>query len=278
MTLHGPGERAGGLAGGALAPLTALMSWVRRSRMFHPVGMSCLATVEPAAQHGRAVNLSGRLPRHALVRFSGAWWKRHEWTDVLGCAVRLSAEPLHEQPRASDQDLLFATIRRPWTMLLAPLFTDVHDYLANDYHGVSPFRIEELGKVDLRVIADVGWPVGADRAARLASAIEAGRARLTLEWAPYTRCWRLPDEHRFAPLARFTLTEVVHLDDAALRFDPFRCGLEIEPAGFVHAVRMRTYHASQRARPASSARSNERAALWPRTLQRPGGAAAREPG
>lgn len=249
MTTNREIARAGFIAGGLLAPLTASLSWLRRSRMFHPVGVSCWATVRGIHGEGPAGVLAARLPDRALLRFSGAWWKRRELPDVLGCAIRLAYDPVHERPRPADQDLLFATIRRPWTTPFAPLSTDQHDYLANDYYAVSPFDFPGLERVELRVTPDAPSPGGADRDGRLVAAIDAKAASLLLSWAPYAGAFRRPEPKRFSPLARLTIVGVTSLDDEALRFDPFQAGLGIEPVGFVHAMRALAYRASQRARP-----------------------------
>lgn len=243
---------AGFVVGGLFAPVTALVSFVRHSRMFHPVGVSCWATVQRIDSGGSAGVLASRLPERALLRFSGAWWKRYELPDVLGCAVRLAQAPVHYEPRGSDQDLLFATIRRPWTTPFAPLSTNRRDYLANDYYAVSPFHVPGLGRIDLRLSPDARSPSGVDRGARLVAAVSAGRASLVLSWAPYSGAWRRPEPRSFSPLARLTIVGVTSLDDEATRFDPFQAGLGIEPVGFVHAIRALAYRASQRSRPASS--------------------------
>src|SRR5262245_6871606 len=140
-----PSDRSG-ILGRTLGLLLAPVSLARRARMFHTEGVLYRAEAvarspSPAAQ---------RLEGPALLRFSGAWWRRRQWPDVLGIAVRFcasasasagtGAEPCAETA-PGDQDLIFATVRRPWTAPLAPLSTRVHDYLANDYYGVSPFLV-----------------------------------------------------------------------------------------------------------------------------------------
>ena len=94
-----------GIASGlALAPLTALGSYVRRSRVFHPCGV-CLRGTARAAGATAALHEAGtRLEGPVLVRFSGAWWKRYEWPDVLGCALRFGADGVGPEPRVGDQD------------------------------------------------------------------------------------------------------------------------------------------------------------------------------
>jgi hypothetical protein len=51
------------------------------------------------------------------------------------------------------------------------------------------------------------------------------------------------------PMAIVRLTERAHVDQAELRFSPFRADRGIEPVGFVHAIRRGAYAASQHARP-----------------------------
>ncbi len=235
------GERAGTVAGWIVAPLFALTTTLRRARTFHPTGLVFAADVTPAEG---AVGAGERLRGHALVRFSSALWKgRRELLDALGCAVRFrhAREPSSE-PGEGDQDLLFATIRHPWTTLLAPLTTDVHDFLANDYYAVSPFDVPGLGRARLRLRAERRAEVtDAPRAERLFAAVARGGVRLHLEArAAGERAWR--------PVAVVTLREAVDVDQERLAFSPFRAGRGFVPRGFVHALRRGVYALSQRAR------------------------------
>src|SRR5581483_3247415 len=132
-------ERAGVWAGWLLAPLTGTLSLLRRARMFHPEGAVYRARVETVP--GPYAMLGRRLEGPALARLSTAWWRSgKEWLDALGIAIRVGRDPGAEAKRG-DQDLLFATIRSPWTTPFAPLTTEQHDFLANDYYGVSPFEV-----------------------------------------------------------------------------------------------------------------------------------------
>ncbi len=226
--------------GFVLAPLTGGVSLVRRSRMFHPEGVVYRVEVTPLS----ADPASPRLAGPALVRFSGAWWKRREWPDVLGLAIRFG-DP--GAPAPDDQDLLFATIRRPWTMPFAPLATRVHDYLANDYYGVSPFDVAGLGRRYLRIVPTRGAAGRAgDRASRLAAEVARGAVRLELQVSVTPRTGYTP----FAELR--IVSPLGGVDQAALRFSPFRDGRGIAPRGLVHAMRLGAYRASQAMRPASS--------------------------
>jgi hypothetical protein len=197
------------------------------------------------------VPLAERLCGAALVRFSSAWWKRREWPDVLGCAIRFTESPEAETPAPGDQDLLFATIRRPWTMPFAPLATRYRDFLANRYYAVSPFQAPGIGRVEWRLTPAAAARAGSSRAERLQHAVRASSAELQLEFAPYRAPWNAFDEALFEPLVRVRLVEALELDQARLRFRPFRSGRGIRPMGFIHWLRPLAYAASQSARPAS---------------------------
>jgi hypothetical protein len=237
----------GWLAGLALSPITGGLSALRQSRMFHPRGLVCEAEVEAAAQTPVSRELAVRLAGPALLRWSSAWWKQGEATDVLGCALRFSSQPLRSEPHPGDQDLLLATIQRPWSMGAAPWTTDTHDFLANHYYGVSPFLVAGR-RVEWRLTPELGAPPGQSRAERLERALHEG-ACLRLELADYAGWWRRPLDSSFESVVRVRLRRFLDLDQDALRFDPFRAGRGIEPVGFVHAMRRATYLTSQRARP-----------------------------
>lgn len=233
-------------AGAALAPLTALGSRLRRARVFHPRGVVLRGVARPVPDAQPAQRAVGeRLAGPVLARFSGGWWKARQWPDVLGCALRFGPHAALADPRGPEgdsQDLLLATIRNPLTTLLAPLSTHVRDYLANDYFGVSPFRVEPLGRVKLRLVPLQPAPAGATREQRLQRALEFGPISLRLEARP---------DHlgaRYRPLAWIDLHELDQRDPSELRFDPFADALGLVPTGLVHGMRVLTYAASRRAR------------------------------
>jgi hypothetical protein len=229
---------AGRIWGASLAPAVALISGVRHSRMFHPRGVILHGRVRalPAAGPDLA-RLSGR----ALVRFSGAWWKRREWPDVLGCAVRFrSSDEVSALPAPGDQDLLLATIKNPWTTLLAPLSTRHHDYLTNDYFGVSPFALASGARVKFRLRPTPVISAGKTRAEKLSQALQ--RAPLILRLAARSDALGAP----YVDCAEILLDGVADVNDDALRFDPFRAGRGIRPIGLVHHARIATYASSRR--------------------------------
>jgi hypothetical protein len=240
------GFKLGLATGWLVAPLFALTSFARRARTFHPCGAVFHASATP---HGAVPvtlqPLAERLAGPALVRFSAALWKNAQRIpDVLGCAIRLRNQADDSaQPADHDQDLLFATIRRPWTMPFAPLTTDVRDYLSNDYFAVSPFLALDASLKYFRL-----HPVhpatdhDSDRDVRIAREVEHGGAVLELAcsdspFGPWTE------------LLSVTLRRPAQIDGQALRFSPFRTGRGLRPYGFVHALRAGVYTLSQRARP-----------------------------
>lgn len=251
-------DLTGRAAGSLLAPFAGLVALVRRARTFHPEGAVFHATVEPLAEGGALGRLARRLQGKAIVRLSSAWWRGgKEWPDVLGVAVRFNG----------DQDLLAATVRSPWTTLLAPLTTLTHDFLANDYYAVSPFVLEGLGRAKLRLRSlrherhapDPG-DEGLDRAARLVRAVADGRAILRLEARalPQTNglvAWvrsalagtALDGGGKWVPIADIRLRARA-IEQKSLRFSPFHSGRGIKPTGFVHALRAATYAMSQAVR------------------------------
>lgn len=245
------GEITGRIAGLALSPFTGLISAARHSRMFHPSGLLCAASAEPVVSGGAAGEVAARLAGPVLARWSSAWWKTGEWADVLGCALRFTQVPLTAEPKPADQDLLLATIQRPWTMPFAPFTTNEHDFFANTYYGVSPFEVPPLGQIEWRLVPEGAPSLGrGTRSERISHRIQSGSARLLLEWAPYPGPLTRPIDAHFAPLLRIELRAFADLDQRRLRFDPFRSARGVEPVGFVHNLRRAAYWTSQRARPA----------------------------
>jgi hypothetical protein len=248
------GERLGTRAGALLAPVVAWASSVRRARMFHPEGVLYRASIEPVAASDDLRALGDRLAGRALVRLSSAWWRRHrEWPDVLGMALRFttSQDPVRS-PDARDQDLLFATIRFPWTTLLAPATTEVSSFLWNHFHAVSPFVVDGVGRVKFRLESPrLHNSSGVPRIEHLARAVADEEAiwRLQarrLDEPPIRRTWE--------DVALVVLEGPLLFDQQALRFSPFRSGRGVRPVGFIHHMRVAAYAAGQRARDRAQAK------------------------
>jgi hypothetical protein len=226
-------EDLGSALGVLWSPAVAAISRARHARMFHPEGIVCIGHVVPEPDT-RFDALAQRLAGPVLARFSAALWKgEREVLDVLGVALRFDGA----------QDLLFATIRSPFTMPFAPLATDVHDYLANHYWAVSPFEVEGVGRIKFRLApSPTHRSQEGHRDDRLRAAVTAGEARFTLS---VRRVFR----PRWEPIATIVIDRMASVDQEALRFDPFHDGRGIVPAGLVHAIRRAVYPASQDARP-----------------------------
>lgn len=238
-------EALGRVVGGIWAPSIALGSLLRNARLFHPDGIVRWARVEPIAKDGMLGDFAKRLEGPALVRLSSGWWRNEkEWPDVLGIAIRFvdSKNIQVQNPAARDQDLLFATILRAPMLPIAPLFTNVHDFLANDYYALAPFSIQGLGRVKFRLVpmrlpSDAGT-----RREKLEARIAAGSAVLHLE----LKISKLGAKWR--EVALIEIREKACVDQEALAFHPFRSGRGIVPVGAVHMARAATYKASQWAR------------------------------
>lgn len=246
-----PREIAGRAGGWLLAPITGLVALVRHARMFHPDGLVYAAKVEldPKAPADLA-RVAERLCGDAMVRLSSAWWRgRTERPDVLGMAIRFlrDGEIADATARSDEQDLLLATVRFPWTTPFAPLTTKFSTFLWNHYHAVSPFEVEGVGRVKLRVrsprIANDGGDVARDD--HLAHAVAGHEATFELE---ARRLSLLPWKRTWEPIAKMTLEHSIVVDQARLRFSPFADGRGLHPVGFVHQLRVAAYAASQRAR------------------------------
>ncbi len=235
-------ERVGDLIGRLWAPGVALISRLRRARMFHPAGHTFTGKID-SILGGNFDALGGRLDGRALVRVSGALWKsERERFEVLGIGLRLHRGDgeSSESAKPGDQDLLFATIRSPFTMALSPFTTDASNFLSM-YWAVSPFEAPPVGRIKLRLRPIGGGDIGGSRIERLREAVRRGEAAWRLE-ARETLTWR------WHPVAVIQLEREVMLDQAALSFDPFRTGADVTPVGLVHAIRRAVYAASQRAR------------------------------
>lgn len=190
------------------------------------------AAVRPFFIRDRGAALvARRLAGPALVRFSTFLWPGEEWADVLGCAVKFGAgEGQAVPPGAREQDLLFASVRSPWTAVPAAFTTRRHDFLDNDYYAPLTFFIPEIGRVKLRLVSRHRAPPGADRVDRLRRAVDAGRASLQLEYRGLgvRRSWR--------PVVQLGLVALTDMDARSVPFSFFRAGRGIEPRGLLGAL------------------------------------------
>jgi hypothetical protein len=236
-------EAIGEAIGNWLAPAVAAITRAREGRMFHPVGYTFAGRIDPII--GGHFDLIGpRLEGRVLVRVSGALSKtEREWFDVLGVGMRIRSgrgEALTDQPAPGDQDLLFATVRSPLTLPLAPLLSSASTFLTS-YWAVAPFDAPPLGRIELRLKPIGSAEIGGTRINRFREAVRRGQAGWWLEARQtLTTQWH--------PVAQVYLEKEVIVDQTALAFDPFRTGANLTPTGLIHAMRKAVYAAGQQAR------------------------------
>jgi len=235
-------ELLGDWLGALSAPVFHAVSRARHARTFHPRGDLVRASLVPVnpgrgTWSERLADLGEHLSGAGLVRFSSAVWKAPRWPDALGCALAFV-----DAQGKPEQHVLFATIRRPWTLPFAPFATEVSDYLANDYFAVSPFSAPGLSKLWLRLHPEARPRRGEQRPRRerLQSAVQKQRS-LLLEasdspWGPWT------------PFVRLTLLELLEGDPPGFEFDPFLDARGLMPHGFIHALRRGAYEGSRAGR------------------------------
>jgi hypothetical protein len=231
-------EKVGYISGFALGIITGAVSIIRQSRTFHPRGLLFKCEVDSTA-----------FPPHALIRFSSAWWKKHEIRDVLGIAIRfMDSPPSQTEVKQTDQDLLFATIKYPWQTPIGPLLTHYHDFFENIYYAVSPFLNQFQEVVKYRLITHSSSTNKGSRDDKLKASVEKEGPIFVLEEK------KISDEIKgWKEVATIRVKEEIHLDQEALRFNPFNTGNNIIPLGFVHHLRIGPYFLSQLMRPNSSA-------------------------
>jgi hypothetical protein len=195
----------------------------------HSKGLVYRADVVPLASDEPLGSLAQRLRGDAWVRLSGAWWRgTQEWKDVLGCAVRfLASDKPDGDGQAGDQDLLFATARRPWLAIFALFTTDPHDFLENDYYAASPYHVHGVGKVRWRLVPHRARESGRNRWQKLERAVKNDLAAFRLEIK------RLGAGDAWQPVAELRLKERVSVDSQSLRFSPLMTGRGFQPQRFL---------------------------------------------
>ncbi len=205
----------GTILGYPLGLLTGSISFLRNARMFHPNGIVIKCSVKSEGEIS--------FPEDAILRMTSAMWKKKEWRDVLGISIRFGG----------IQDLLFASFKHPWQTPFGPFLTKYHDFFYNDYFAVSPFEVN--GKiVYFKLQAEDFKDINGSREEKLRSNI--GFAKMIL---------LMGRDKEWSRVAEISLLEEIIIDQEELRMSPFRTGLDINPKGFVHHLRIGSYKFSQ---------------------------------
>lgn len=211
-----------------LATLFHRAARLRGRPAFHPRGIAFHGTWLPEPQT-RALDGSPLVaePAEAILRLSHGIGLPRQWPDILGLAVKLV--DVHGPSR--DQDLLFAsTGSGPFGRhLLRPAC----DFTRVSFSTVLPYRV---GRWRLPLVAHVGPTANT---ATYEEILTGGPNAVPL-FNVYLGGIRGPR------LARVVATGSVPDDiAAALRFDPWNTGPELEPVGRLNELRRPTYAASQ---------------------------------
>lgn len=195
-------------------------------RAFHPYGTLCRATVE-----SDELGLAGP----ALVRLAGASGEENSATKtIIGFAIKFGG----------GQDLPLASFESFIKVAQGNASTDIHDYLANTFASVTPWKVPTDGIVWFRArrIGDARSTLPT-RTERLADDIANRRAviELTMHARPYA------DGPLIRKLATITLTEILPTDpDFQIRMS--HTGRGIVPTGFRNGIRAVVYPAGQAGR------------------------------
>lgn len=236
-------EKLGHIGGYFLGVFTGSVSFIRQSRIFHPQGQTFLVEVESL----RPDIL--KLHPYALMRLSSAIWKRQEWLDTLGLALRFSPEPhFLPLPKESDQDLLFATFDSSWKIFWSPLLTQYHDYLANEYYSIAPFSTFNYTECYFKLVPKGESLARGSREKKIRKALSSGQGQFTLMIREKNKDW--------IGIAKLKMKKEIPIDQEALRFNPFQTGLGVLPIGYIQYLRIGAYRMSQMARPKQTAHLN----------------------
>lgn len=228
--------------GKVLSAATYIGSALRDARIFHPEGELLRSVAEIETDDPLLKRVARKLSGPALLRFSAGIFRDEEsHFDILGCALRLGWKPQKPLDEHGVQDLVLGTFKSILTLPFAPLTTNTHDYLANIYYSVTPYRAEQLGKVEFRLQGEGSEQEG-KRTDNLHKALEGdgGVMHLQIRREAWMATWE--------PLLTIRLQEVVTFPDERLFFTPFHDGKKIHPVGFINYIRKKTYDASRAGR------------------------------
>lgn len=245
-------EAVGLWVGSVIAPIFAVGSLLRQSRVFHPQGINFRADVRQI--EGEDIDprftelVQSLIKGDALVRFSTGMGGPEKMIlpDVLGMSIRFGADRddgFKAEPGA--QDLLLATAESLLKLPVAALATDQYSFANNTYHGGAPFEIAEQQNMIVRVVPTMHIRgTSTDRYQNIRTAVDDEDVVFRLEVAS------LSQPMRWIPLVEIRLMSEVGIDDSRIEFFPFRAGKGIVPQGFIQYMRPVPYLLCQYARKA----------------------------
>ncbi|MER7890754.1 phosphodiesterase [Micromonospora sp. NPDC094482] len=222
-------------AGAAVSHAAAVLTRLRRARLFHPAGRSFAGEVTIWGTGGPPTGVAllddpGRYP--ATIRLSKGVSTPGSWPDVLGLAVRLHSDD------GRPYDLLVSSSGAPPVLRAMPL---PRRRFAGTYSTIMPLHAGRR-RLWLAALAD---PDSADLGRSLTAVAAATRTdepRLVLAVASAVGPWR--------PFGQVSIgTQLSARQDATLAFDPIgNLPAGLRAAGPLTWLRVQTYRGSRRAR------------------------------
>jgi len=196
-----------------------------------------LVSGAPAAPRAAAL-LSRPAEHRVLVRFSRSLGLPRPVPDLLGMSIRV----LDVYGDGRHQDLLLVSSAD--LPIVHHFFLPARDVQQRPYTSSLPFQAgAERFIVGVLPRADSPRPPGADELERVRAAAQTGQLRFDLAVAPVMG--------RFTPVAELRIGAPMPQTLDALRFEPWKGGGGLEPAGVLNGMRRYAYPMADRAwRPA----------------------------
>jgi hypothetical protein len=220
--------------GSAIHGLFALLSRLRGARSLHPKGVAYagVLTIEGLGEPTGSGFLDRPATYDALVRCSRGGGLPEPLPDVLGIALRAVDADGPGRPR----DLLLASSAAP--PVARHLLVPGVRFGRRICSSILPYRVPG-GLLLLGAAMRDGASVAAMRAGAAPMAIDLLAASPT---GPWRRVGTLTPQRRLRDA-----------ESAALGFDPWHAGPDLQPAGFLNALRRPAYAGSRSGRPRTSA-------------------------
>lgn len=214
----------------AVSPMAALAVKVRGVRVLHREGQTYMGRAEVNTRERRLLAVAARLEGAALVRLTAALWRRREWPDLLGLGIRFFGRGGAPPHAPALQDLLLTSAPSLLGLPLGLVSTEVHDFLANRYHGLGRVEVDGLGPARLRARWRTPSPAGVDRLDRLTAAVAEDLAQALLELQPEGSAGWLP-------FLAVELRLPVAVEDGELQLSRFNDRGGLHPRGLLQALR-----------------------------------------